>query len=66
MESTSKTKIVRFKMFCDTGFAGATHEGADQVEVDENATEDEIEKIIGDYTFQWAVDQIDTYHEIID
>lgn len=58
-------KTVRFSMHCETGFAGADHEGIGEIEVDDNATQEEIEEEIEAYTKEWAYGLIDIYFKIL-
>jgi hypothetical protein len=59
-------KQIRFNAYCDTGFAGAIHEAELDVEVEDDATKEEIENEVEDALLQWAYQQIDCYFKIIE
>lgn len=59
-------KTIKFKMTCDTGFVTATHTAEEEIEVEDDATQEQIEKEIEERTHEWAMERIDFYYEIIE
>lgn len=57
-------KTVKFRMTCETGFSGATHTGDMELDFEDDATQEEIEKEIEETTREWAMERIDYFFEI--
>lgn len=58
-------KAVYFNVYLETGFAGCTHNETLCVDVEDNATEQEIDSIIEEETKDWIFNKIDYGFEII-
>lgn len=58
-------KTVKFKVTCETGFVTATHTAIMELEFEDEATQEEINKEVEAVTREWALEKIDYYHEIL-
>lgn len=59
-------KTIKVEFTVGIGYANATRQETVELDVPENATQDEIEEIIDDNLRQWIADIIDAGYEIIE
>ena len=59
-----KFKEISFDVWAETGFAGCVHTDTLTIEVDINATDKEIEKLIREETKDWLFNRIEYGYEI--
>ena len=52
-------RVIKFEMFVSTKFVGSEASDIGEVEIPDNATEEEIEAAIEDYTRDWMFDNIE-------
>lgn len=57
--------IVQFKVTLETGFSGATHADIRELDVPDEATQEEIDEMLREDTREWALERIEYWHEII-
>lgn len=56
-------KVVKFKVWCNTGFSGCDHEATLELQLEGDETAEEIEGMKQELTMDWLFNKIDYGYE---
>lgn len=59
-------KTIKFKVHLDTGFVTAEHRDELEIEVEDDATEEQIQQALDAEARDWAMNKIEYWYEIIE